>query len=148
MINATMRTIVFARAHQENLTASVGLLLLRIGFGGVLLAGHGWGKLTGFGKMAPLFPDPLGLGSNVSLALAVFAEVFCAAAVILGFFTRLAVIPIAVTMLVAFGIVHAADPFANKELALLYLIPMVTLLFTGAGRFSADAGLARQTQRR
>ena len=47
--------------------------------------------------------------------------------------------PIVIFGLVAVFVQHAADPFGKKELALLYLVPALTLLFTGAGRFSLDA---------
>ena len=42
-------------------------------------------------------------------------------------------------MLVAAGLIHADDPWAKKEFALMYLLPFLALLFTGAGRFSLDA---------
>jgi putative oxidoreductase len=128
--------------HEEQGSwTSLGLLLLRIAAGGMMLVGHGWAKLVGFADIAPKFPDPLGLGSSTfSLGLAVFAEVFCAAAVIAGFATRLAAIPLVVTMLVAAFVVHADDPWAKKELALLYVVPFLTLVFTGPGKFSFDAG--------
>lgn len=121
----------------------LGLLLLRVATAGFLLFGHGWGKLANFGARAPGFRDPLGVGSEVSLALAVFAEVFCALLVIAGAFTRLALVPMIITMLVAAGVVHAADPWAKKELALLFAVPFITLLLTGPGKFSVD-GLRRK----
>jgi putative oxidoreductase len=124
--------------------ASIGLLVLRVGSGGLMLVGHGMGKLTGFGNLASTFPDPLGVGSTLSLVMAVFAEVVCSAAVILGFATRLAVVPLVVTMVVAAMIVHSADPFQTKELAIVYLVFFVTIFFTGPGRYSVDAILARR----
>ena len=128
--------------HEEQGSwTSLGLLLLRIGAGGMMFFGHGWAKLVGFADIAPRFPDPLGLGSaTASLALAVFAEAFCAAAVMVGVATRLASIPLVVTMLVAAFVVHSDDPWAKKELALLYAAPFLTLVFTGPGKFSFDAG--------
>jgi putative oxidoreductase len=127
--------------HEEQGSwTSLGLLLVRVGAGGIMLLGHGWGKLIGFSEVAERFPDPLGLGSStLSLALAVFAEFFCAAAVVAGFATRFAAAPLVVTMLVAAFVIHADDPWAKKELALLYAVPFVALIFTGAGKFSFDA---------
>ncbi|MCB0581200.1 MAG: DoxX family membrane protein, partial [Phaeodactylibacter sp.] len=43
----------------------------------------------------------MGLGPEISLALATFAEVGCALLVILGLFTRWATAPLAITMMVA-----------------------------------------------
>ncbi|MBI5495457.1 MAG: DoxX family protein [Deltaproteobacteria bacterium] len=116
----------------------VGLLLLRLTAGGIMVFVHGWGKLAGFADKSASFPDPLGVGSAASLALAVFAEVFCALGLVTGTLTRLAVVPLVVTMLVAAGMVHAGDPWAKKELALVYLTLFATLGLTGPGRFSVD----------
>ena len=104
----------------------------------------GWGKLTRLGSGELQFADPFGLGPSVTLALAIFAEVFCSAALILGLLTRLAVIPLAVTMLTAIFIIHADDPWQKQEFAMMFLIPYLTLFFTGAGRFSLDYLLGRK----
>lgn len=122
----------------------VGLLLARVFFGGLMLVAHGWGKLASFGDRAENFPDPLGIGSPLSLAGAVGAEVFAALAVVLGLATRLATLPLIFTMLVAGFIVHADDPFRQKELAIMYLAGYLVLLFTGPGRLSLDALIAKK----
>jgi putative oxidoreductase len=116
----------------------IGLLVLRLGFGGTILLGHGLGKLMGYSTMAATFADPLGMGGKMTLILAIFAEFFCSLLVVIGLSARLATIPLIGTMLSAFLIVHAADPFRVKEMALLYLFAFVTLLLTGPGTFSID----------
>ena len=115
-----------------------GLLLLRVALGLLLAFGHGWSKLTGFAEMSDKFPDLIGLGSTLSLALVVFAEFFCALAIAVGVFTRLATIPVIITMAVAILFYHAADPFSGKELAIMYLMPSLVLLLTGPGKISID----------
>jgi putative oxidoreductase len=117
---------------------SIGLLILRLPAGGMLLSAHGWGKLMRFSERSAQFSDPLGVGPAASLALAVFAEVFCAAAVVLGAATRFAAVPIVIMLLVAAAIVHADDPWRNKEFALIYAVPFLALVFTGGGRYSFD----------
>ncbi len=114
------------------------LLLLRLGFGGMMLFGHGLPKLLAFSEKAQTFSDPLGVGSQMSLILAIFAEVFCSAAVIFGVLTRYASIPLVVTMAVAAGLVHAEDPWQKKEAALCFLVPFVCLVIAGGGRFALD----------
>ena len=90
------------------------------------------------------FGDPLGLGPEVSLVLAVFAEFFCSILVMLGIGTRLAVIPLMVTMSVAAFIAHGDDPFGRKELALMYLVSYAVLLLNGSGKFSVDQLLRKR----
>ncbi|QDS97931.1 DoxX family protein [Adhaeretor mobilis] len=123
--------------HSREPATSFGLLVLRVSFGCFMLV-HGWPKLMGFSQMADKFPDPLGMGSQLSLVAAVGAEVGCSILLILGLGTRLAAIPLAFTMIVALFMVHGADPWQVKEKAALYLAVYVVLVFTGSGRFSVD----------
>lgn len=119
---------------------SAGLLVLRLAFGSFMLV-HGWQKLSGFSEMADKFPDPIGMGSQLSLIMAIAAELGCSLLVIAGFATRLAAIPLAFTMVVALFVVHGSDPWKTKELAACYLAVYATLMLTGAGRFSVDHSL-------
>lgn len=121
-------------------------LLLRASFGLFMLGGHGWAKLMGFSEQAAGFADPLGIGSVLSMSLAVFAEVFCSLGLIVGFLTRLAVIPPIVTMLVAVLVMHLSAPFARMEKGLLYLIPYLVIFMLGPGKYSVDAWLAGKLQ--
>lgn len=130
-------------AKQREAIGSVGLLVLRVGFGGYLMT-HGWGKLAMLtaGEFEK-FGDPIGLGKAPSLVLATGAEFLCAFLVLIGLATRFAAIPVVVTMAVAAFIVHASDPWtmgggASKEPALLFLTAFLALVFTGPGRFSLD----------
>lgn len=113
-----------------------GLLFLRISIGLTMLLAHGWGKMTNFSAIAPKFMDFIGLGGSVSLALAVFSEVFCSVFIIIGLKTRIASAFLAITMFVAAFMVHLDDPFKVKEKALLFLFAYITLMLTGGGKFS------------
>lgn len=115
-----------------------GLFVLRVAFGVFMLV-YGIQKLIGFSELAGKFPDPIGIGSQLSLIMAIGAEVGCSILLILGLGTRLAVIPLAFTMIVALFIVHAADPWKVKELAALYLAVYAVISITGPGRCSLDA---------
>jgi putative oxidoreductase len=125
-------------------SADIGLLILRVGAGVMLLLGHGWGKLMHFSERVGSFADPIHLGPQASFMLVVFAEVFCSALVAVGLMTRLAVIPLVIFFLVAGLIQHADDPWNRKELAFLFLVAFLPLLFTGPGRFSIDALIAKR----
>jgi putative oxidoreductase len=121
------------------------LLLLRVAFGSLTLFGHGLPKLMAFQEKSAAFADPLGLGPVPSMALAIFAEVACSTAAVLGVMTRWAALPLAITMATAFVFVHADDPWGKKELALSYLVVWIALIVAGGGRFALDTLRPRQT---
>lgn len=124
---------------------ALGLLILRVGFASAIAFNHGLSKLLNFKASMGSFPDPIGLGSTVSLSLTVFAEFLCAILVIFGIYTRLAVIPLVICMGVAFFVIHGSDPFAKKEMAFLFFTAFSAILAAGPGRFSVD-GLFRRVK--
>ena len=123
--------------YRKNLSwTDIQLLFFRITVGGMMCLAHGWPKLAHFQETATVFPNVFGLGSLTSLALTVFAEFFCALAVVLGLATRLALIPLVIAMSTAAFVVHGPDSFQKKELALVYLCAFILLFFTGSGRYT------------
>lgn len=123
--------------------ASGILLASRIIFGGLLLS-HGLAKWSNFDAMSAVFPDPMGIGSSASLSLAIFGEVICSLGFMAGALYRLALIPMIFTMCVAFFVIHSADPFAVKELALVYLAIFVLMYIAGPGNYSIDRLIAKK----
>ena len=119
------------------ISLDLGLLILRFFSFGFMLT-HGWPKFQKIVVGNFEFGEPVGLGSGLSLGLAVFAEFVCAIFIMLGLFTRAALLFNVITMLIAAFVVHAADPFKSKEMALLYLVISVTLIFTGPGKYALD----------
>jgi len=118
-------------------TYHIGLLLLRVSFSGLMLT-HGIPKLMNLVQGNLEFSDPLGIGAVPSLLLTVIGEVICPLLIIIGYKTRLAAIPAAITMAVAAFIIHGADPIGTKEKALLYFFAFVIIALTGAGKYSVD----------
>ncbi len=123
------------------------LLALRLLFG-LLLMNHGIAKWSNFQEMSTMFPDPLGVGSTLSLILAIFGELACSMAFIIGFLYRLSMIPMIFTMGVAFFVIHANDAFAVKELAFVYLVVFILLYIAGPGQFSVDHLLDHELTKR
>ena len=111
---------------------------------GVLLLSHGIAKVDDFAALSEVFPDPLGLGSRISLTLAIFGELFCSVGFIVGAFYRLALIPMIFTMCVALFVVHGNDPFAVKELAAIYLSVFVLMYISGPGNYALDRLIAER----
>jgi putative oxidoreductase len=126
----------------------IGLLILRVFTGAFMFFGHGLQKLKMLFSGGEIkFANPIGLGPEVSLALSTFAEFFCAGLLILGIFPRTSAGFLIVNMFVAGFIYHAADPFATKEKALLFMIVFIALLFMGAGKYSLNKILPAKYQK-
>jgi putative oxidoreductase len=114
------------------------LLFIRVAVGSFMLT-HGIGKFENLFSGGEIkFGDPIGVGVVPSLVLTVFAEVFCSILLIVGLATRLAVIPLIVTMATAVFVIHINQGFAKQEMAALYLLVYVTLFVTGSGKYSLD----------
>lgn len=121
---------------------SLAVLVLRLSFG-FLMIPHGYDKLQEFLAGHHDFPDPLHVSPIVSHGLTVFAELFCSILLILGLFTRPAlIILIGCMTIVAFSI-HGNDPLGDKEHALLYLFGYITIFLTSAGKYSFDERVFR-----
>jgi putative oxidoreductase len=121
----------------HNKRVDLGLFVLRLGIS-LLMIPHGWSKLQRLNTNPGDFYNFLGLSSEFSLLLIVIAEFFCSILLILGAGTRLILIPLMIGMLVVVGMVHHGDPFSEKEHALLFLVPYLTLFITGPGKYSID----------
>ena len=126
---------------------SLFLLAVRIIFG-ILVMNHGIQKWSNFQELSMTFPDPLGIGSPLSLGLAIFGELVCSMGFIIGFLYRLAMIPMIFTMSVAFFVIHATDVFVVKEFAFIYLVVFILMYIAGPGNFSIDYFIGNQLIKR
>lgn len=147
-----MKKFFLNAANPINL--SFGLLLIRLVIG-VLMAFYGYEKFTHFDEMAASDfwaknVSFLGMSGKFPLALTIFAEFFCSLLLIVGLFTRLALIPLLICMgyIVAiigkFSIVEAGDNGSNLNSAFVYFVIYLGLYFTGAGKYSFDALIAKK----
>jgi putative oxidoreductase len=123
---------------KKSLLTDLGLALLRIGVSLMMIFGHGLSKFQNLIAGNFEFPNPLGIGSTPSLFLAVIGEFIAPILILIGYKTRLASIPAAVTMAVAFFVVHISDPFKVQEKALFYLLAFVVIALVGPGKYSLD----------
>lgn len=124
--------------NEATTATDIAVLIARIGIASLMLT-HGFPKLMMLISGGPIqFPPVFGMSPELSLILAVFAEVVCSVLLLAGLGTRLVLIPLFITMLVAVLLIHSSDPFAVKEPAILYSLVFGTLFLTGSGRYSLD----------
>ena len=121
-------------------------LLLRVGFGSYMMLGHGLGKFQKLISGEEIrFPEILGLSPTIGLFLAVVAEFIACILIIIGLKTRVAALPVIITMAIAAFYVHAGDAWfmqsadgGSKEPAILYLIGFLAIYLLGSGKYSLD----------
>ncbi len=142
-------------------TASLGLFALRTMVGLMMLIGHGIPKIQDFSTRKEFFYVPEifpfnQMSPQVSLIACITAEVGASILLIIGLATRPAAFLLGITMVVAaFGFLGNAAWFVKpptitdaKELSLMYLIPMISIILAGAGSFSLDSLLHKDSKRR
>ncbi len=128
---------LFAIGTADNKT-SIAMLLLRLVAGLTMAFSHGLGKLENYSNAVDSFPDPIGVGSQLSLLLAIGAELFCGVLIAVGFATRFTVIPLIITMATAFFIIHGGDAFGDREMSFIYLAMYIVIFIVGPGKYSVD----------
>jgi putative oxidoreductase len=135
-------------------STSLGFFILRVSTGLMMLFGHGIPKIEKFGELQKKFYSPLDyIPPQISLLAALGAEVVAASLLVLGLLTRPAAFVFGFAMVVAAFGYHANDPLfstggASREMAVLYLVPAVVLLLSGAGGWSLDAAIYKDNKRR
>lgn len=137
----------------------LGLSILRVLVGIMMFVGHGMGKLSQIGtEAADSFLPVFGLSAQISHFMAACAEGVGSILLIFGIFTRFTALAMALTMFFAAFVAHAENTFYPqwfpssvpeykmlmapfKEYSLLYGSIFISLVFTGAGRYSVDENI-------
>lgn len=142
--------------HHHQKSIDVGLFILRITIGLMLFIGHGMGKIAQIGSpAAENFQPVFGLSPYFSHFLAACAEGIGSIFIVIGLFTRFSASALCITMIAAAFIGMSDNTFFPlwipssrpeyktlmvpfKEYALLYGSVFLSLIFTGAGKYSVD----------
>ena len=129
---------------ENNKLSNYGYTLFRVGIPALMLlhGTHKLEKLMAGGEIK--FMDFLGLGTEVSLALAVIGELVAPLFLIIGFKTRWASIPAIITMFVAAFVAHSGEPLDEREHSLLYMVAFIAIAMIGSGENSLDAWLQKR----
>lgn len=118
---------------------NLATLLLRLGLGAIMVGSHGWQKLSNFSGMQDSFVNFMGMGSSVSLTMSLIAEFFCGLLVVLGLFTRGAILLLIINMMVALTLAHNWRVFEDGQLPFVFLTGWIVVLLLGPGKISLDA---------
>lgn len=127
-----------------NLTAPWGIALLRV-VTGVIFLMHGQQKLFefGIGGVTGMMTGLSVPAPGLMAVIVTLVEVVGGIALILGAFTRIAALLVAIDVLVAFFLVHLPNGFfasnGGVELVLLLATAGLTLLLTGPGAMALDS---------
>lgn len=125
-------------ASLDNKYSDYAILLLRLGVGYIFIV-HGWGKLTGIEGTAGFFG---GLGVPIPLVMAwvvAIVEFFGGIMVIVGAYTKIVNLLLAITMAVAIIIQEG-----NFEIELILFLVTFSLFMVGAGNYSIDHKMANR----
>jgi putative oxidoreductase len=138
------KTFLFGACPAEGKCAQAGYTIFRVFVGATMALQHGLPKLqdpsgiiAGATKLGLPLPEVMGW-------MALLSELVGGICIALGLLTRPAAFFLGVTMAVAAFMMHGGDPFAKKELALLYLACCVMIAFFGSGRFAIDPMLRKK----
>ena len=120
------------------MNTDIATLVLRLLFGGLFIY-YGYMKLDMYSQYAGMFPDYLGLGAKPTYILVSCCELIGGILLVLGLFTRLAIIPIFIIMVVVYFVTHKKDVFTAKQLEFFYMFICILVFILGGGRYSLDA---------
>jgi len=128
----------------------LGNLILRVVTGASMIIFHSWGKIVGMvnflnGKHWKFVDTVQMMGLPLPVLFAIIAtliEFIASILIILGLFTRISAIGLALVML--FAVYFHIITKTSVELALIYLSVFVFLALAGAGKFSLDARIGRK----
>lgn len=138
-------SIVFIHAKLHWLGLLLSMLILRL-FIAYEFGESGLEKLNGenwFPYVQDNFPFPFNvIPTEISWFLATWSEVLGAAALIVGLATRFTALSLIILDLVAWVAVHGSNGYNvcdnGYKLPLIYLVLLIPLLLSGAGKLSLD----------
>lgn len=135
---------LIARLLYSDSSIDGAVLFLRIAIGTMLIT-SAITKSQDYPFLASSFPDLFGLGEGGTVTAIAIAELVTACLLVAGLLVRPAALLVACGMFAATFVLFPDKSFAQGELSLVYCCIAVTLLISGAGRYSLDSFYFRQS---
>ncbi|WP_026995003.1 DoxX family protein [Flectobacillus major] len=142
-ISTRLNSLLFAES--TNTQQAIVLLCFRVLLSLELIVVHGLKKLGIPNGVAEVIPNPYNMPLWINENIALAANLICPILVILGLFTRLATLPILAVTLSGYFIVHGHDSLLVRDIPFMYSLCFLFLTFTGAGKYSLDTIIAKNT---
>ncbi|MDN3656068.1 DoxX family protein [Ferruginibacter paludis] len=120
-------------------TFNFSLLVFRVVLSLEIIVVHGFKKVGINVAEAEKIPNPLHFPETFNHAFAVSANLFFPVLVILGFFTRIAILPILAVTLTGYFVLHWNDALLIKDTPFMYSLSYLLILVLGPGRYSVDS---------
>lgn len=137
--NNPVRKLLLRLQQSTPIGQDWALLALRVLASLSLLVVHGGHKIIDWQTGIGAFPDPFGMGPEITFGLAVISNGVSPILVILGLCTRLATLPVLATTLTGFFLIHWHDSLEVMDTPYIYSVVFLTILLLGPGRYSLDA---------
>jgi putative oxidoreductase len=117
---------------------NTGMLLFRILVSIQLIVVHGLKKVGIGTHMVELIPNPFHLPVWFNELFAIAANLVFPLFVIVGFYTRLATLPILMVTLSGYFFVHWHDPLRMSDIPFMYSLSFLLIALCGPGKYSYD----------
>ncbi len=127
-------------SHTKTPKNRIDLVLLgyRVAISIAFLFIHGLKKITNFQEEIQHIPDPFGMGGYNATIIAIFSNIVCSIFVAMGLFTRLFALGAFMIPFIGLTIVHLNDPWAVRDVPLMYSIAFLVIILLGPGKHSLD----------
>lgn len=117
---------------------NIAMLFFRVAISVELIIAHGLKKI-GIGVLeAEKIPNPLHLPEAINQSFAIASNLFFPVFIMVGLFTRFAVLPVLAVTLTGYFLQHWNDTLLEKDMPFMYSVSCLLILFLGPGKYSFD----------
>lgn len=102
---------------------------------------HGLGKFRLKNGQKEKVPNPLHLPEKLNGFVATFADIVVPFLIVLGFGTRLFILPTIGVTAIGYFVVHRKDSLEVRDVPYMYTLSLLLILTLGAGKYSLDSYL-------
>lgn len=113
-------------------------LVFRISLALELFVVHGMKKFRLDDEQKENVPNPLQLPEKLNIIVATFSDTIVPFFIIVGFCTRIAVLPTIAVTAIGYFVVHKDDSREVRDVPFMYTLSLLLILALGAGKYSFD----------